>query len=202
MKQLICTLAVLLIAASVSNGQYKRGDLEAQFAVGFGSYSYKTTSTFAGSSQEHTDTYKHAEFILCPGYYIIDGLSIELELVVLAVEKEKPSQSFLANLSYTYPIPQTMVAPFVHAGYGVTNGFRFPGFIMVGMNDVSDKLDINVLNLGAGAKFLLTKHSAIVAEINYRGYSYSKTSGNAPYQYTTDLKFSNIGLLCGLSIIL
>jgi hypothetical protein len=198
MKNLICTLAVLLIAVSVSTGQFKKGDVEAQFAVGFGSYDFKTTTTYSGSNQEHSDTYKHAEFILCPGYYIIDGLSIELELAVSAHEKAQPTQSFLANLSYTYQIPQTQIAPFAHVGYGVSNIYRFPGLMMMDLFSNGESLDTKILNIGGGAKFAFSKHAAIVAELNYRKYTRSETLG----ALTQDFVFSNIGLLFGVAIIL
>jgi hypothetical protein len=129
-----------------------------------------------------------------PGYYLIDGLSIELEYGLMAVEDSRPFHSIIGNLSYTYPLPESSVALFARAGYGVSNGRALYSVIMSG----GGEMDYGILNLGAGAKILLSRMAYLRGEVNYRSYSKSDSDEFGESTYT----LSHIALLFGLGIVL
>ena len=140
-----------------------------------------------------------------PAYYIIDGLSIEPEYNLNAVEGSQPSHSILLNLSYTYFVEGTKIAPFVHAGYGISNSQGIPSLPNV-MVRVSDKMDVTILNAGGGLKILVGSGAALRFEVNYRSYRWDEEYSNniyyPTYTSTTKEKYTNshIGMLVGISL--
>jgi len=60
-----------------------------------------------------------------PGFYIVDGLVLEPEILWTAVEGTEPSFSLSGNLAYNFNVPKFHVTPFVLIGYGTGNAILF-----------------------------------------------------------------------------
>ncbi len=195
MKSLIAMISMLLLTASLSNAQFKEGDVELSFSGSIGSWSPPSTPDYKIESENY------ASFYIVPGYYVVNGLSIEPELGLMAMEKSKPGQYVLMNLSYTYLIPDSKIGCFVRAGYGLANAFEYPfgnGIVV----PASDKFNVGVLNLGAGAKFLISSNVLIRAEFNFKQHSWTYEYNSTYYSYSADYKESTLGVVLGFSILL
>ncbi|HUI29542.1 MAG TPA: outer membrane beta-barrel protein [Candidatus Acidoferrales bacterium] len=202
MKSMVAVIGFLLLTSSMSNAQFNKGDLELSFSGSLGSTTDKSTGTYLGNSSSDSQTEQFLFFSISPGYYLLDGLSVEPEISLMAVQHAQPAQYFLLNLSYTYLPPNSKAALFVRAGYGISNSIQVP---MMGGGTVvqmSDKFDIGVINLGAGAKFLLTQSVVLRAEVNYRSHAWSSSEDFGYGSYKYDYVFSHVGLLVGFSILL
>jgi hypothetical protein len=184
---LLCGLAV------TTQAQFKQRDFELSFGGTLGSATTKVDREGYSSSESQ----KYLYLALTPGYYIIDGLSAELDLGLRAMEHVKPGQLMLLNLSYTYLLPSTHVGLFGRVGYGLSNCVSIPGFLDLNLNQRSEDLDIGVFNAGIGAKFLMSESVFIRTELNYRIHSYSKDYQGA----TTDYSQSTTSLLVGVGML-
>ncbi|MBI3577849.1 MAG: outer membrane beta-barrel protein [Ignavibacteriales bacterium] len=200
---LILTLSLLL--TSIANAQFRQSDVELTFSGSFGAWesSVKATST----SSNYTFTYTSAEtrnFVslsIAPGYYIFDGLSVEPQIGIIAVEKREPTFFLLGNISYTYSIPDSRVAPFALIGYGISNAVTYP---MYGEAPIQASHDLNIpiFNAGGGIKTLLTSDIVLRAEINYRKFMWTDSSNNSFGTGTSDNKHSTTAFIFGFSILL
>jgi opacity protein-like surface antigen len=181
----------------MSSAQFKKGDVELSFSGSLGSNTI-TESSSGGYSFSNSSTEKYLFFSVSPGYYLLDGLSVEPEISFTANQHEQPAQYLLLNLSYTYLLPNSREALFLRAGYGISNSVQMP-VLGAAVVHTSDKFNVGVLNLGAGAKFLVTQSVILRAEVNYRSHTWSNDEG---YGYSDDYAYSNVGLLVGFSILL
>jgi len=162
MKTVVCLLAlVIFFGSSVLYGQIEKGSWEMSVAGTFGSVSSSTN----GNDGESTSLISIAAR---PGYYVINGLSIEPELYWTAIENERPIFNLAANVSYTFRVAESGVSPFVLAGYGIGNGI--PIFQRLIFRS-SDEMDVSVLNAGGGVKFFVTKSVALRAEYRYQRFN-------------------------------
>ncbi len=200
MKMLASLILALLSIAGLANAQFQKGTTELTLDGSAGSYSATSTSNSYGYSYNSSVTRNYAILDLAVGYFVADGLSLEPEIGWYALEKMEPSIHLVANLSYTLPNPTTRFAPFIRAGYGVANMMEFPGVGMLGR--VSDKMDVSVLNIGGGVKYLVASSIALRAEINYRKHSLSNSSSYGGVSMSFDQSFSTTGLLLGFSVLL
>jgi hypothetical protein len=179
-------VSVLLLLAFVGfnnlNAQFKQGDFE----FGFGG-----TGGWEKASYISSIELKYVSLSLIPGYYVIDGLSIEPEIGMTFMEKIKPAFSLIGNVSYTFLLPKAPIGIFARVGYGITNSSNTPGDITYyrgwGNNDA------NIFNLGAGAKFLLDPKVYIRSEILYR---------NIKWKVSEESTTKFIVFLIGLGIVL
>jgi hypothetical protein len=189
------TIFVILLCglAMSTQAQFKQRDFE--LALGGTLGTATTKLEYEGLSNEETQSYVY--LALTPGYYIIDGLSIELDLGLRAMEEVKPGQLALLNLSYTYLLPSTHIGLFGRVGYGISNCVSVPGFLDLDLSRRSEDLDIGVLNAGVGGKFLMSESVFIRTEVNYRIHSYSEDylGGTADYSQTTLSLLFGIGML-------
>ncbi len=195
MKLACVLLCGLVLSATTANAQFKRGDVELSFSGSIGSWSPPSTPAYKVESQNYASLY------VVPGYYVADGLSVEPELGFMAVENSKPAQYLLLNLSYTYLIPETKAGCFVRAGYGLANALEYPfgnGIVV----QASDKFNVGVLNLGVGAKFLISSSVLVRTEFNFKKHSWTEESTSPYYSYKWDFTESTIGLILGFSIVL
>jgi hypothetical protein len=206
MKPIIILFVLVICSTGTLLAQFKARDVEMSVMGGVGSYtsSYSYTNTFMANTNSTSRNYM--VFSLSPAYYIIDGLSLEPEYNLNAVEGSQPSHSILLNISYTYFVEGTKVAPFVHVGYGISNSQGIP-FLPNVMFRVSDKLDVTILNAGGGLKILVGSGAALRFEVNYRSYRWDEEySYNFYYStYTTsttkeEYAYSHIGMLVGVSL--
>ena len=141
-----------------------------------------------------------------PAYYIIDGLSIEPEIVIALVAPDSgPSSdafSFLGNLAYTFSSPGSYVAEFIRAGYGISNGLQIPTGekpFLFQLNEGSGTSfsSVSLLHLGVGLKFLIGAHAAIRTELFYLSQSYSSSSSG----FSADSWNGMIGIQFGISLL-
>jgi opacity protein-like surface antigen len=76
MKRFILLFAALLVASAHSSAQFKQGDVELSFSGSLGSLSNSSNT----SGYKYSESRNVAILSVVPGYYIIDGLSLEAEL--------------------------------------------------------------------------------------------------------------------------
>jgi len=201
MKSLIAIAAILFGFASMSNAQFKKGEVELSLSGSLGSMTNKYTTTSTGGKWSNSESNNYLFVSVMPGYYLVDGLSVEPEIGFLAVQHSEPAEYFLFNLSYTYLIPDTREALYARAGYGIANSVEMPYFSGA-IGKFSDKLNVGVINLGGGVKFLLTNSVALRTELNYRTHTWSNSVDYGYGSYSSDQTMSNFGLLIGFSILL
>ncbi len=192
MKSLIALASVLLFAYSNGKAQFKTGDVELSFFGSMGSYTYN----YSNYGYSQSSTTKYLSVNASAGYYIMDGLSIEPQVGLEAVEKSDPSQSIVLNLSYTYLIPDSRIGAFAIAGYGLGNSAYYPMYNM--FIRTSNKFNVDILNLGAGAKFLISRSVIIRTELNYLSNHWSEQF----FSSSSDQSESNMGIPSGISILL
>lgn len=183
--------------------QFSQGKWELGLSGSVGSLKMESEykSSLSSSIKTNSDSRTFFQLNVTPAYFVMEGLSVEPEIDFLLMEGGKPAYLFLGNVSYSMFLENSFLAPFVRAGYGISNSVVFPfqpGFI----NRVSNKLDVPILNLGAGLKLAVTENVLIRTELNYRSLSYKtnylsyNTISN--YKYT----YSFITMLFGFSVLL
>ena len=178
MKTVVCMLVLaMLFGGSVAFCQVEKGSWEMSLAATFGSVS----TSRDGDEGESTSLLSVA---FRPGYYVIDGLSIEPELFWTAIESERPMFSLAANASYTFRPSDANVSPFLLAGYGIGNGI--PTFQRL-MFRASDEMDVSVLNLGGGVKYFLSKDIGLRAEYRYQRFHQEEGSSETTANWHTIL---------------
>lgn len=201
MKKTLLLGIMMVLPLALSLSQFKQKCIELAFSGSVSSWT--TSSTFSGQGNSESRAIVIVSSTI--GYFVADGVSIEGEVGVVAMEKQNPSQYVLAGLSYTYSISELNIAPFFHAGYGVSNSVQLPtlgGLPVRTMND----MNVKVLNVGGGMKFLVSSGAALRLELNYRSHSWSENINYSYYPYSmpsnVDYKYSNVGLLIGFSILI
>ena len=102
MKKTIFLIFSVIFISFYSNAQFKKGNVELSFLGSLGSNKTETESGSSSSSSSRM----YFMLNIQPSYYIIDGLALGFGIDFLAIEKEKPTQSILANISYTYRFPR------------------------------------------------------------------------------------------------
>jgi hypothetical protein len=197
MKRFILVFAALVMVTAYAKAQFKQGDVELSFSGGLDSWSNSSTS----SGSTHSDSRNLAILSVVPGFYVIDGLSLEAELGLFAEEKAKPAEFLLGNISYTYPIPESRVALFGRVGYGFSNAWQLPVPLGTVLR-VSNDFDVGVFNAGAGVKILVSQGVALRAELNYKSHSWTTEYHSYYYSSKTEYTYSNTGLLLGFSILI
>jgi opacity protein-like surface antigen len=182
---------------SIQRAPFMQGDWELSMTgtIGKSTRSVSSPSPYGSWGNESSTTY--GTLSLTAGYYIIDQLSIEPEINFLAYEGEPPGESVLLNLSYTYPIPHSIVAPFIRGGYGLGNATSFLGIPDLAIHS-TDNFDIKTLNAGAGVKLIVAQNVALRIEINYRNQTYTLED----ISYSLDYKYSTVELFIGFSVLL
>jgi hypothetical protein len=196
MRTLVAAIALVAVICSSSIAQFKRGDVELSMNASLGSRSMK----ISGHGYEDKESYNFMYLGVSPGMFVTQGLSIEPEIAFMAIEKQLPTWYFLGNVSYTYAGEGAKMAPFVRAGIGVANGIPvLPGTMAVFRT--SDKLDVQVLNVGAGVKYQVAGAAHLRAEANYKHYSWSRVlySGSST---SSDYSYGDFGILVGFSVLL
>lgn len=204
---LVCAFTISTFAQTAF--KFSSGKLELGLSGSLGSIKTESEikSSYSNSSfiSKNSDTKNYFQLSLMPSIFIIYGLSIESEIDLFILEKSKPAFSLIGNVNYTFDIGQPQVAPFVKAGYGLSNSVKLP--INSGIaNRVSDTFDIPIINFGAGAKIFISQSVLFKSEINYRilSYSYTNTYKSGNYSNTTSgqYDYSFLTMLFGFSVLL
>ena len=196
MRTLVAVVVVAAVISSSSIAQFSKGDVELSMNASLGSRSMKVS----GRGYEDSESYNLMYLGVSPGIFVTQGVSIEPEIAFMAIEKQSPAWYFLGNVSYTYAGEGAKVAPFVRAGIGVANGIPvLPGTMAVFRT--SDKLDVQVLNVGGGVKYQVAGAAYLRAEANYKHYSWSRAlySGS---NSSSDYSYGDFGILVGFSVLL
>ena len=134
----------------------------------------------------------YANISAIPTYYIVDNIAVDLELSYLASESSRPGMSVIGNLSYTYPLGDSILAPFARAGYGIGNSLSSYVGPYARPEILFSDFDVSIINLGLGVKYLLSPSVNIRSELNYRLTS-TKIEG-------IDFKVNNLALWMGLAL--
>ncbi len=194
---LLTIAAIQSVQAQTENTLFAKASWELNFTGSLGSIesSEEMTSAYYQNGS-FSESRKYFELGIIPAYYLIDGLAFEPEVNILTVESIKPSFLLIGNISYTFNVKSSYLFPFLRAGYGVTNSFQIP--VTGDLSRASEKMDIGVINLGAGLKTLLSENILLRTELNYRKYSYSQDE--MYYKYT--LSLSSVALVFGVSVLL
>lgn len=197
----VCLSAILvLLIASVASAQFKQGDFEMSLLGTVGSMNEKreySSSTGFEFDDDYDESHSYGYVSFMPAYYLIDGLAAELEIGIRAMEGVRPMQAVILNLGYTHKLPGSALALFGRVGYGLSNSWSIPVFLEQ-YGGASDKFDVNIINVGAGAKILVSRSAFIRAELNYRIQSYERDSG----VLTTDYSYNTMALLFGVGLVL
>jgi hypothetical protein len=193
MKKIIAFVLFLVALSGESRAQFTKGSWEMTLTAGINSFAESEN----GTSRNDQPTFLGIN--VSPGYYIIDGLSFEPDFGVMADLSGNADfdtyYKIVGNLSYTFKLQEKPFAPYVKAGYGISNGIEYAlsGFQGT-FAEASKDRTVSILNTGAGMKWLVSDKAAIRTELNYHVQSLTEDS----YDY----KFSSVGLLVGVSLIL
>ena len=142
----ISALATMSLFAQPREGKTKELGLS-------GSYQNYSSGSSSGST---------GAFLVSPrlGFYVVEGLEIEPELLFLISSGSDPVYILNGNVSYNF-ISEGKGVPFILIGYGLANTVPF-------FNVPTTKTDfrVDVLNAGGGVKAFLKEDIAV--RIEYR----------------------------------
>lgn len=199
MKNILAVVCLVFVCEPLYS-QTQQGAWELSLSGNFGSVSGSSeTSGSFGTSKSESEAEGYLSLALRPGFYIIDGLAVEPEILWSAFEGVPPSFSLTGNLSYNFRIPESHVTPFVLAGYGTGNAIPFFQRLLFRS---SDKLDIGVLNIGGGVKLFLADRVALRTEYRYQRYSQERTFGSGSFSSTTKTIQNFHNVFFGFSLFL
>ncbi len=149
-------------------------------------------STDANSFSDSRGGHNQVSLAFRPGFFIIQGLSVEPELFLGIAKGQAPALNLSGNLCYSYGMGYNVFVPFVLIGYGAGNGFPFYEPLQ---RDATYYSAIKFLNAGCGLK-VMTLGGRALLRVEYR------------YQaFTADIKDMNENvfarrLLIGFSVLL
>jgi len=197
MKTFIMAFIALLLISAGAQAQFQKGDWELGMTFAAGSYSQSGQS----ESGDYDYDAKYLALALLPGYYLLDGLSLEPEFNYYTMENSAPTFQLLGNLSYTRWLPGQRAAWFVRAGAGAGNGVPYPGTNLA-LFDTGES--IFILNFGAGLKSPISRSVALRTELNYKLYRYTRSNlDNYGYSSgSTDYDIRDFSIRIGFSILL
>lgn len=140
----------------------------AAFCQGFMPRWEMSLSTDANSFSDASGGHSQISLAARPGFFVIQGLSVEPELAWAGFKGQAPALSVSGNLSYNYGMGYNTFVPFVLVGYGAGNGFPFYQPIQ---KDATYLSAITFLNAGCGLKIMaLGGRSLIRVEYRYQAF--------------------------------
>lgn len=184
MKNLACALLLFVLVFPLQ-AQFGPGTVETSFSIALQSMS--------GEGSSVTNLLASGRV----GFFVVQGLEIEPEVTLLKPEEGDLCYVLNGNLAYNFQLPSTNAAPFILAGYGITNSI--PVFDLPILNV---DMTVGVLNLGAGMKVKIVEGAALRVEYRFQKFTGEKTQGSGFYTYTSkiDLTMHTIG--AGVSLTL
>ena len=196
MKTFIMAFIALLLLAVGAQAQFEKGDWELGLTIMAGSYK----ETRESESQNWSYSANYFALSLMPGYFVLNGFSLEPEFNCYSLQNSDPTFQLLGNLSYTGWLPGHSAAWFGRAGVGTGNAYPFAGQTF-SMWDADES--IVVLNFGAGIKAPISRYAALRTELNYKFYRFTHPSSAFEYPSgSTDYDIRDFGLRIGFSILL
>ncbi|MCZ7557703.1 MAG: hypothetical protein M5R41_14995 [Bacteroidia bacterium] len=199
MRQFLILSLMCFFFSTLGHAQYRQGDGELILLGTVGSVTTTTELTFADPSVPGSTSSSERLYLYVaatPAYYLINGLSAELELGLRTLKGVRPAQSAVLHLSYTQSRRRSIVAWFLRGGYGVANGLAVP--VYDNISRLTDGFDVGIISLGAGLKIRPAGRGLIRIEANYRIQMYE--TGDA--LYTMDHTVSSLALLLGVGFVL
>ena len=195
MKRAILISALMLVFVCQSRAQFEKGQSEISFlgSMGAASATQNTGGIYPFTS---SITQWYLSFATTYDYYLVNGFSLEPEVVLDWIERSSPAVFLLANVSYTHLLSHSNVAVFGRIGYGISNGFTSPIYAGA-LFKVMDAIKIGVFNVGAGTKILVSKNVIVRTELNYQSQSWTEND----YGIIRDEKLSNLGIFTGISFL-
>jgi|WetSurMetagenome_2_1015567.scaffolds.fasta_scaffold74076_2 opacity protein-like surface antigen len=134
------------------------------------------------------------------GYYFTYQLEIEPEIYTNYIfDAEDFDLALSANLLYNFNIPESILSPFLLAGYGIGTTLRELEEIQKNYN--SDELG-GILNLGLGLKIFINDKMAIRTEYRFQELFNSYESNNYNGSYTRDMGYQSHKFMFGVSVFL
>lgn len=195
-----CALLASAIVAEAS-AQLTQGSWEMSMSATMGSVSSSTEYTYGGQSSTYEgEAETYLSLAIRPGFFVVDGLSIEPELLWTAVEGDQPAIAVFGGLSYTFAITESPIAPFILVGYGIGNGIPIAQR-MIGRT--SSDFDVSALNAGGGLKVFVSPNVAFRAEYRYQRYSWQEEvtfSWNPEYMPTFERVTTYHNIFIGISV--
>jgi hypothetical protein len=194
-----CALVALAITVE-SAAQVTRGSWEMSLSATMGSVSSSTEYTYGGKTSTYeSEANTYLSLAIRPGFFVVDGLSIEPELLWTAIEGDQPAIAVLGGLSYTFAIPESPIAPFILVGYGIGNGIPIAQRLI---GRTSSDFDVSTLNAGGGLKVFVSPNVAFRAEYRYQRYAWEETPSSywpsgyvpGPFKYSTTYHNIFIGI--------
>ena len=192
MKTRYCVFTLVLISLGTSVfSQIEKGTFEIAVSgtAGVFSESHETTQITTDPSGTQIRKYKSSSdresFLMMffrPGYYIIDNLAVEPEIMWTAIEDDLPCLNLSGNIAYNFTTSNSSLTPYLFAGYGIANTIPFNRTLLF---RATRELDIKYLNLGAGWKAHLLEHVALRVEYRYQKYTW-KREYSYHYDSTTE----------------
>lgn len=198
---LICVFTISNYAQTAYQFSQGKWELGLSGSVGSIKMESEIKSSLSSSIRTSSDSRAYFQLNVSPAYFVIEGLSVEPEIDFLFVEGGKPAYLFLGNISYSMFLENSFLAPFIRAGYGISNSVVFP-FQPGVINRVSNKLDVPILNVGAGLKLAVTENVLLRTELNYRSLSYTTNYSGYNNISSNKYTYSFITMQIGFSVLL
>jgi opacity protein-like surface antigen len=187
MKSFLSLITIsLFLMSSFAYAQCEKGNVELSLIGTAGSLQENEEYE---SRKQNGDSQKYLMAFFRSGYFLTDNISIEPELSWTAMDETKPALNICGNITYNLPNPNSVIIPFVLAGYGVGNGIPINHTIF---GRSTKDMDIKLLNIGAGAKFKLGKKAALRVEYRFQKFSFESSYREYYYDqyYDTKVKYT------------
>lgn len=101
MKQVFLASLLVMLVGSLCAAQYDKGDVEISLAGNAGMLMQTIKYSEPGNVSDCTESRTYALASLACGIYFMDGISIEPEIGILAIQRSYPGQYFIGNICYT-----------------------------------------------------------------------------------------------------
>jgi Outer membrane protein beta-barrel domain len=182
------TIVIMVLAASALFAQPREGkNKELSLSGCYQNYSSGSGSETSGA------------FLLSPrlGFYVVKGLELEPEILLMFSSGTDPIYMFNGNVCYNF-ISQGKGVPFILIGYGISNTVPF-----FNVPFTRTSFSIGVFNLGAGVKAYMNEDVALRLEYRYQRFSSRGTTTTyGDYSYSQEVNTRIHTIQFGLSVLL
>jgi|GEM_PF-1057182 hypothetical protein len=194
----IALLSIIIVVSAMQlNAQFIKDNYEVGLSGSLGSLSESSSSNYSGNYSTNNFTF----LTLFADYYFLDGISVEPELGIFAIDNNSPAQFFIANICYTKMRRNSPFAFFVKLGYGISNSIILSS-TSKSLIEGKDNFDTRIVNVGMGVKYILNSQIALRGECNYkfqkRAVTYVPLTGKS---FTYDDKYETFSLAFGASYL-
>jgi len=186
--KLVRFMLIALLTATTLNAQPGEGR-KRELSLS-GTYQNFSSGTSSGSSNAFL-------FSTRAGFFVLEGLELEPEIMLLLSSGPVPVYLISGNISYNF-ISAGKGVPFVLLGYGIANTVP-----MFNVPFLSTDFGVGVLNAGVGAKTFLRENIALRVEYRYQKFSgegRTGTDGFSTFTQRVDARIHTVQF--GLSVLL